>query len=261
MKNTVKKDQEIGQILGIKVISTQLVTLLTGIKENLSHNKRFYIVTTNPELVLMAQEDKDLAEALNDAQFSVPDGVGLNYASKFLFGRGLTVIPGRVLFMELIRLADKNRWKVFFLGGKGNEARLAAAKLQKIYKNIRIGTFRGPDLNKKGAAESEVDKKIGKDAVDKINEFGPKFLFVAFGNPKQEIWIHNNLSKLKIGAAMAVGGTFRYTAGLSVLPPVWMEKAGLEWLWRLINEPKRIGRIFNAVIVFPLKVFIYKITG
>jgi N-acetylglucosaminyldiphosphoundecaprenol N-acetyl-beta-D-mannosaminyltransferase len=96
--------------------------------------------------------------------------------------------------------------------------------------------------------------------VRQINTFKPQLLFVAFGNPKQEIWIHNNLPKLNVGGAMAVGGAFRYVAGISKLPPKWMAACGLEWLWRLITEPKRISRILNAVIVFPLKIILYKLS-
>jgi N-acetylglucosaminyldiphosphoundecaprenol N-acetyl-beta-D-mannosaminyltransferase len=80
-------------------------------------------------------------------------------------------------------------------------------------------------------------------------------LFVAFGNPKQEIWIHNNFQKLDIGGAMAVGGAFRYVAGTSSLPPKWMERGGLEWVWRLVTEPARISRIFRAFPMFPLRIF------
>jgi N-acetylglucosaminyldiphosphoundecaprenol N-acetyl-beta-D-mannosaminyltransferase len=105
-----------------------------------------------------------------------------------------------------------------------------------------------------------MDRKLESDVVDRTNSFAPHLLFVAFGNPKQEIWIHKNLSKLNIGSAMAVGGTLCYIAGLVALPPKWMESLGLEWLWRLIHEPKRIKRIWNAVVVFPIKVFQSKLS-
>ena len=103
------------------------------------------------------------------------------------------------------------------------------------------------------------DRKLEKEAIEKINKFAPQLLFVAFGNPKQEIWIHKNLFRLKIGGAMAVGGTFRYLAGISKPPPRWMENTGLEWLWRFVTEPWRLGRILSAVIVFPLTVWYSKI--
>jgi len=259
-KNHSVSNRKIGQILGINVISGSTSSLLMRVEDFISDSIKFYIVTPNPELVLMAQRNKKLKEALNSADLPVPDTVRLNYASKFLFGESLNIIPGRKLFIDLINLSGKKGWKVFLLGGMGNEAEIASRKLQITNYKLQIRSFNGPKLDDNAEPTTEADRKLQKRAIARINRFVPELLFVAFGNPKQEIWIHKNISKLNIGGAMAVGGAFRYVAGLSALPPGWMEKAGLEWLWRLINEPMRIGRIFNAVIVFPLKVFIYKIS-
>lgn len=254
VKKRVEKGRKFENILGINVISSSTSSLLAGIKKNLSHNVHFYIVTPNPELVLMSQKNPDLKNALNGSEFPVPDGIGLSYASKFLFGKSLNIIPGRKLFTELVKLADKNKWKIFLLGGMSGEADLAASKLRINNSKLKIEAFGGPVLNKNAQPGSEVDKKLEKAAIERINKFIPDLLFVAFGNPKQEIWIHDNMGKLRIGGAMAVGGTLRYEAGLSKLPPRWMETIGLEWLWRVLTEPGRIGRIWNAVFVFPLRV-------
>jgi len=253
-ENTVKTDRKLGKILGINVLVTRLDRVIAGVKNLISHNSKFYIVTPNPELVLMAQHNKELRDALNDSDLPVPDGVGLRIAIP-----DLPIIKGRDLFMKLIDLANENKWRVFFLGGLANEAGLAAERLRIQDLGFKIGTFRGPILDNNAEPLSEADKKLEKEAIDKINRFAPQLLFVAFGNPKQEIWINKNLSKLKIGGAMAVGGTFRYVAGMSKLPPKWMEKLGLEWLFRLFTEPARIVRIFNAVIIFPLRVLLFRI--
>ena len=257
-KNKALNGHKIGQIMGINVISAGITEVLARVRGLISDNIKFYIVTPNPELILMAQKDKKLKEALNDASLSIPDGVGLNYASKFLFDENIIIIPGRKLFIDLVDLAHKKDWKIFLLGGRGDEARLTARRLKVTYRNLEIRSSQGPELDNSGEPVTEIDKKLQSDAFLQISSFKPQLLFVAFGNPKQEIWIHRNLSKLNIGGAMAVGGAFRYLAGLSKLPPEWLQKAGLEWLWRLIKEPVRAGRIFNAVIVFPWKVLIYK---
>lgn len=261
-KNTEKKDKKgrkYVSILGIKVISANTNELLTGVEKNISCNTKFSIMTPNPELVLMAQKNKKLRDALNSADYAVPDGVGLSYASKFLFGKSLNIIPGRKLFDELIKLSVKKHWKVFLLGGLGDEAKIASQKLQITNLKLQIKFDKFTQLDQFANPVTEVDKKLQKDAIDKINEFRPHLLFVAFGNPKQELWIYDNLSKLKIGGAMAVGGTFRYIAGVCPLPPKWIEELGLEWLWRLVTEPKRVGRTFNAFPLFPLRVFIEKL--
>ncbi len=298
-KENTKKALRQAKIMGVNVLVTNMGEVLTGVKQKITHsfalggrNVRFYIVTPNPELVLMAQDNKELKEALNSADFAVPDGIGLAQAFKYqslwapnniilrvpiTFFQGLIVgaatffsknwltkdlpvLKGREIFLELIKLADQNNWKVFFLGGEGDEAKLAAEKLKRLYKKIKIESFAGPILDTHAVAVSEDNKRLEKDAVDRINKSGPQVLFVAMKNPKQEIWIHNNLSKLNIGGAMAVGGTFRYIAGLSKLPPDWLASLGLEWVWRLITEPYRFKRILNAFPIFPLKVFVYKIS-
>lgn len=271
MKKINKKSNEKalkqGNIMGINVLSAPESMVLASVKQKVSDSVKFSIVTPNPELVLMAQKNSELKNALNSADFAIPDGIGLNYASKFLFGKSINIIHGRKLFIELIKLSNENKWKVFFLGGTGNEAAFAASKLKSFgvsdNKNLKlkIETAKGPKLNERGEVVTEVDRKIEIDMIQKINKFAPQILFVAFGNPKQEIWIYNNLSKLNIGGAMAVGGTFRYIAGLSKLPPKWMEKLELEWVWRLITEPFRFKRILNAFPIFPLKVFWYKVSG
>jgi N-acetylglucosaminyldiphosphoundecaprenol N-acetyl-beta-D-mannosaminyltransferase len=266
-----RKDLKFGQIMGINVLSTTISEVLTRVEDFISdsselgnRNVKFSIVTLNPELILMAQKVPNLKIALNSADLPVPDGVGLKVAIP-----GLNIIKGRELFMELIELANKKGWKVFLLGGFENEAEAASHNLQLISHNLQIKYDKGPKLDQNGEPVTEIDIKLQKDVIDKINKFAPQLLFVAFGNPKQEIWIYKqslplrgkNFPKLNIGGAMAVGGTFRYVAGLSSLPPKWMESVGLEWLWRVVHEPKRIGRIFNAVVVFPLKVFWFKASG
>jgi N-acetylglucosaminyldiphosphoundecaprenol N-acetyl-beta-D-mannosaminyltransferase len=256
-----KTDRKQVNILGINLLSTPLLNLLVSVRENISHNRKFYIVTPNPELVLRSTKDPNLKLVLNSANFSVPDGVGLNFASKVLYRKPLNIIPGRILFERLIEVANRLGWKVFFLGGTGREAEIAAEKLKLNYKNIKTETFSGSKLDQNGLPVSDPDRELQKQAIQLINKFSPELLFVAFGNPKQEIWIYKNLKSLNIGGAMAVGGTFRYFAGLSPLPPKWMANLWLEWLYRLITEPRRAGRIFNATVLFPLRVIWFKISG
>jgi len=284
-KNTHQKDRKIVDILGIDMDSTELVEVLAGVEEKISDSCKFYIVTPNPELVLSATKNPALKQAMNSADFAIPDGIGLAQAAKFLslpaprnfparlfttFFQGLAVgfstffsqkwltdyleiTKGRELFLDLVKLAHKKDWRMFFLGGLDNEAELSAKKLGARF-------AKGPKLDNNANPISEVDTKLYIDIVKKINSFRPHLLFVAFGNPKQEIWIYKNLSKLSIDGVMAVGGSFRYVAGLSKLPPKWMEGLGLEWVWRLITEPSRIRRIFNAWPIFPLKVWMYKLS-
>lgn len=272
------------KILNVNLDSTSKARVLrsVGRREN-----KFLIVTPNPEIIIQAQKDKELAEIINSADFSLPDGVGLAAAHKFtslwqpefkllripvLFIEGffiglsvllkpewltkdLEIIRGRELFLELCQLANKKKWKVFFLGGGKGVAKKTVKKLAESLKNLEMKWTKGPRLDKEAKPITEKDKlKEGK-AIDRINQFKPDILFVAFGAPKQEKWLAKWLEELEVGGAMVVGGAFDYLAKKTSLPPAWMENVGLEWLWRLINEPKRFKRVLRAFPFFPLKVF------
>ncbi len=254
MPKNSKITQEYRNILGVNVLSTNLPQLLDNIKQKIHNKDKFLIFTPNPELVLASKDNILLKKALNAVDFNVPDGVGLKFASKFLYGKNLNIIPGRVLFQKLIEVASDNDWKVFLLGGENNESVLVAESIITYFPTIHIVTSKGARLNQKGEPATKDDQKLMDEAVKRINDFKPDLLFVAFGNPKQELWLINNLKSININGGMAVGGTFRYLAGMSKLPPQWISMLGLEWLWRLFTEPKRFGRVFNAVIMFPLAV-------
>lgn len=223
-------------ILGIRLDSTSIDSVLNTIGGFLQSKHKFSVFTPNPEILLEASRDINFKKILNSSDINVPDGVGLKIAAP-----ALNIIKGRELFLELVALARKKNWKVFFVGGE---------KIKKV--------TAGPRLNKNGEPISERDKKIEIELVEKINKFKPDLLFVGFGMPKQEKWISKWLPKLEVGGAMAVGGTFDYVFGKAKLPPAWIGKAGLEWLWRALHEPKRVLRILNAVVIFPLEVFWYK---
>ncbi len=300
IKKTVKKSREYATIMGIKVLSTSNAKVLTRVSDFISHNRsnnknkaKIYIVTPNPEIVLMSQKNPRLKSAINNADISIPDGVGLSQADSFLrkdlgnsflerfirglfyglklgyqtivrkpiAGDGLNIIKGRVLFSELISLASQKGWKVFLLGGLSGEAQECQETLVKIYPKLKVQSFQGPYLDKNAKPVTDFDIKLHYDAVKLINNYKPELLFVAFENPKQEIWISENLSKLNTKVAMAVGGTFRYVAGHRRLPSEGFENSGLEWLWRLATEPKRFKRVWNAFPVFPLKIFLMKISN
>ncbi|MCX6705630.1 MAG: WecB/TagA/CpsF family glycosyltransferase [Candidatus Woesebacteria bacterium] len=240
-KKVLKSSRNHVNILGVRLDSTSQARVLALLEDFIVRGQKFSVFTANPELLVMAAKDQNLKEIVNSADLVIPDGIGLKYAAKFLHRTDLNVIPGRKLFLKLLALARKNNWKVFFLGGKG-------------IKNVTAGSV----LDENGEPKTAKEAKIQKEVIQKISEIKPDLLFVGFGMPKQEKWIFKNLPRLAVGGAIAVGGTFNYVFGPAKLPPVWMEKGGLEWLWRLLHEPKRVLRILNAVIIFPLKVFWYK---
>lgn len=253
--NNKQKFRNQAIILNIGIDSTPKGELLKIISDKLSKKIQFYIVTPNPEIILQAQNDLNLSHSLNSADFSIPDGVGLVVAAKILGQPSLKTIKGRQLMLDLFKIANTKRLKVYIIS-KQKVIDLALEKIKKEYPGIDVKGEKGPWLDKKANPISEVDRDLQFEIVKEINSFKPDLLFVAFGAPKQEIWIEKWLPKLKVTAAMGIGGSLDYYSGYVKPVPKLFEDFRLEWLWRLIQNPKRIGRILNAVIIFPMKVIL-----
>jgi len=204
------------------------------------------IFTPNPEIVLTAQKDKEFKRILNKASLSICDGKGLQMAMNKLPGSKLKErVTGVDFMVEVCRLAEDNDKSVFLLGAARGVAEEAAYKLQNQFPTLKVaGTYSGSDK------PTETKK-----AIEYINQTKPDVLFVAFGAPKQEKWINNNLKKIKsVKIAMGIGGSFDFIAGRINRAPRIMRKLGLEWVYRLLQQPLvRYKRIWKAVIVFPLK--------
>ncbi len=236
------------KVLGVNITVSPKKEVLEYLSYCLKNRDKIFIVTPNPEILVESSKDESFKKILNKADVAIPDGVGLALAG--VRGR----ILGRELFQDLLDLAASKNLKVYLLGAKNEVNALATKKAAKIYPNILIKGCGDFMVSENGEIVSESNIKIYKDIISDINSFAPDLLFVAFGAPKQEKWIYNNLEKLNVKIVMAVGGTFDYFVGKMAKPPDVMEKLGLEWLWRLIQEPSRVGRIFNALVVFPLLV-------
>lgn len=248
-----------GNLFEIKIDSTSRSKLLNDINLRLNSKERFYIVTPNPEIILQATKDWLLRKAINHSTFSVPDGVGIKFAFKYLNNETIEIIKGRELFYDLLEIADKRSLRIFLVGGYKDSNFTAVKILAEEYKNIKFQTARTPIYNHRAQPMDIETRKQHKKLMGSIKLFEPDLIFVGIGAPKQEKWILRNFFRTKAIGAMTVGGTFNYIAGLSKLPPKWLASLGLEWLWRVIQEPKRIVRIWNAVVVFSFKVLIAKL--
>ncbi len=254
-RETTKLLRERVKILNIYVDSTTEEEVLNNIGQKLTSGheaKPFYIVTPNPEIALQAQNDELLAEIINKADYSLPDGSGFRLANW-----KLNIIHGREMMNNLLGLANKKKLKVALIGGTPSGINKAASNIEKTYKDITVYADYGPKLDKYGDPVTKVDSKVNKDIVTRLNNFEPSLIFIGFGAPKQEKWIYKNINKINTKCLMTVGGAIDYWSEEAKLPPKWMADLELEWLWRLINDPEiRLIRIFKSVFVFPFKLFL-----
>jgi N-acetylglucosaminyldiphosphoundecaprenol N-acetyl-beta-D-mannosaminyltransferase len=243
---------------------------LEAINSFVSGENKHVIVTPNPEMVLDANKNEDFAQILNSASLSIPDGIGILWASYYLnlpdkktgLGKFFQIfsslfniflfpkkirktfperITGSDLFNKIIEKSQYKKWRIFLLGAGTGVGKKAIDNLLKKYPQaIFAGSYSG---SPKTDEENEISKII--------NATKPDILFVAYGSPAQELWINRNLDKLTtVKVAIGVGGAFDFAAGTVKRAPLLLQKIGLEWFWRLIQEPGRIKRIWKATYVF-----------
>ncbi|MFW5998780.1 MAG: WecB/TagA/CpsF family glycosyltransferase [Bacillota bacterium] len=223
------------KILNIKIDKVSMGQTITKIKKILKDKDRygFMIVTPNPEIVIRAQTDVELARILNSANLAIPDGGGIVLASYLLKDPLPERVAGFDLMQELFLLADSRGDSIFLLGGKPGILKQVKENLHKQYKNIDIC----------GIHHGYLDQKEQKQVVEEINQKKPDLLFVGMGVPLQEKFLDKYINKMKVKVAMTVGGSFDVLAGEVKRAPLWMQKLYLEWFYRLIKEPERFGRM------------------
>ena len=190
-----------------------------------------YACTPNPEIVMAARENTSLAAALNSASLVLADGVGVTKAAQLLRTPLKGRVPGIDFAQNLIaRLAERGG-SVYLFGAKPGVAVAAAGKLRETYPGIAVaGTSDGYFTD---------DRPI----VESIDAAAPDFLMVCLGSPKQELWMAEKAGRINCGLMAGLGGSLDVLAGNVRRAPEAWRKLGLEWLYRVIKEPKRVTRL------------------
>ena len=205
------------------------------------------IFAPNTEFIMYAQKDEEYYKLLNKSRLSTPDSIGVIIAGKLQHKPFKERIPGQAYFREIIELSNQKGYSIYLLGGEPDIPEKTKENLEKIYPNVNIvGTHHG-----------YFSKEEEKEIIEEINKLQPNVLFVALGAPKQEKWIEEHKNELKVDVAAGQGGTYDYEAGKIRRAPVWIQKIGMEWLWRLILQPSRIIRM-RVLPVFLLKILLTK---
>lgn len=227
-------------LLGIPIDVISLKQATDDILLYLNENKQKHIATPNNEMLVESTKNSEFKSVLQNTDLNLPDSTGLLIAA-FLTGQKLHKrCPGVDTVIELCKRLKPDQ-PVFLLGAAPGIAQKAAAKLNQINPGINIGGYYS------GSPQDSESDFI----VNKINHSKPQLLLVAYGAPAQDLWINKHLNKIpSVRVAMGVGGTFDFLAGNIKRAPEAIRQIGLEWLWRLIIQPRRLTRIINATVVF-----------
>ncbi len=239
-------------ILGIPIDKVTVAEAIKALDDFIEDPETQRVYTPNPEMLVMARKRPLFREGLKIGDLLIPDGVGLLWAARFLKRPLAERVTGTDMMKEACRLAAEKGRSVFLLGGKPGVAEKAADRLRADMPELKVvGAMSGGRLEYDDENRPVLDYGVER----AINLAVPDLLFVAFGHGRQEEWIHVHISRFtSVRLAMGVGGAFDFISGRAKRAPGWMQNIGLEWLWRLILQPWRIGRILTATVVFPLYV-------
>lgn len=192
------------------------------------------ICTVNLDFLVNARRDPATRAVLRDSELNLADGAPVVWLGRVLG----SPLPGRVAGSDLVpRLAAAaadSEAGIFFLGGENGNAAVASERLVARYPGLRVAGVYEP-------ARAALDDMDDDDIVRRVEESGADILLVAFGHPKQDKWIARNRHRLPVSVAIGVGCTFDLIAGRRTRAPRWMRRTGLEWLFRLVHEPSRLG--------------------
>jgi len=237
-------------ILGVPIHRLTRRELLRLLQQRREQGLATWLVTVNAELVVRAGDDPAVAAALGKADLLAADGAGVVWAARCLSNVELERLPGVEIAEELVKWAAGAGLKVYFLGAEPGVAEAAVGQLRQRY----------PGLVAAGCRHGYFSPSEEQGILEEIKAAEPDILLVALGAPRQELWLAEHQEKLSVPVAVGVGGSFDVWAGRAQRAPGWMGNAGLEWLYRLIKEPRRARRML-ALPRFVQQVVTRKLSG
>jgi len=224
------------------------------IEDIISKRRLVQHVVINAGKVVMMHKDRPLMDIINSCQMVQADGQSIIWASRIL-GKPLRErVTGIDLMEKLVQLADQKGYRVFFFGAREEVVSRVVSIYRQRYKNLQVAGYRN----------GYFDDRDSPGIVAEIRQTHPDILFVAFESPRKEYWISRYLSELNVPFCMGVGGSFDVIAGITRRAPKWMQRMGLEWFYRFIQEPRRLWKrylIGNSIFLWLLmkeKVRLYR---
>lgn len=242
------------RLFGVEIDLLTMAETVATIQQWLGTSEKIckFVVTPNVDHIVKVQTDSALQVAYKQAALVVTDGKPVVWAASLLGVRIPGTVPGSDLVPAIFDDAqtEKTAIKVFLLGAMPGVADRAKAAIQAKWPIVNVVGTLSPDF---GFDKSESESKA---ICEVVNKSGADLLVLGLGAPKQELWVTQYSSELAVKVALCVGATIDFLAGEKTRAPIWMRKLGLEWLHRMLSEPKRLAKRYMVdAIVFPKLIF------
>ena len=241
MIDAPKWNGERAVVLGVGVSAIDMDDAVAAIDRWIVNKTPNYVCITGVHGVMEAQSDPQLRAIHNRAGLVTPDGMPLVWLGRRLGFSRMRRVYGPDLMRTITALSPSRRYRHFFYGGAPGVAEELAAKLRRDHPGLDIAGALCPPFRSLTPDEDA-------DIVDRINAAAPDIVWVGLSTPKQEYWMASHINRLKAPVLIGVGAAFDFLAGAKRQAPPWMQRNGLEWLFRLVTEPRRLWRRYLRIV-------------
>ena len=233
-------------ILGVRVSAINMTMAIDTINTWIQEKRQNYVCVTPVHSIMLCQDDENLRHIYNTAGLVTPDGMPVVWLCQLQGFRHVERVYGPDLMMAICQHSMSNGYRHFFYGSTTSTLRQLEANLKDRFPNLQVAGSYSPPF---GPLTVEEDEEI----INIINAAEPDIVWVGLGAPKQELWMYEHLGRIKAPTLIGVGAAFDFHANVKKQAPLWMQRNGLEWLFRFISEPHRLWRrylINNPLFIF-----------
>ena len=230
-------------ILGVRISAINPEQTVAEIEGWIGRRERHYVNVCNVHTIMECQQDPRLTRVVNNSGLSTPDGMPLVWLSRLHGFRNAARVYGPDLMLALCQRSETNGHRHFFYGGAPGIAERLADQLQRRFPRLQIAGIHAPPFRKVGAIEE-------RPVLDAIDAARPDIVWVGLGTPKQDHWVADHRPLLEAPVIIAIGAAFDFHAGVLRQAPRWMQRSGLEWSFRLAQEPRRLA--YRYLVLNPL---------
>lgn len=233
-------------VLGVKVSAINMEDACVAVEETIAQNKKGYVCVCPVSTVMECQNDSVMLKSVNTATVVTPDGMPVVWLGKMKGHNGVSRVYGPDLMLEVCRISAAKGYKNYFYGSNHNVLERLQERLKTLFPGFVVSGAYSPPFRK-------LSKEEDNEIIRMINETKPDILWVGLGSPKQDIWMYEHKDKLNVAVMLGVGAAFDFISETKLQAPKFMQKIGLEWLFRLSCEPKRLWKrylIGNPLFIY-----------